>query len=98
MKKWDIYLANVPFEDIPQSKCRPVIILDDSAILVDCVKMTSKPPRSGEYILQKWKEAGLKKETTVRISKRLALSQTSFIKHIGSLHPVDIIEIAKRLS
>ena len=98
MSKWDIYLANVPFEDLPQSKRRPVIILDDTAVLIDCVKMTGQPPRPGEYVLQKWKEAGLHKPTTVRVSKRLALSSASLIKQLGSLQPVDIIEISKRLS
>ncbi len=95
--KWDIYLANVPYEEIAQAKIRPVIVLDDQTVLVDCLKMTSKPPRPGEYELQQWQAAGLKKPTTVRISKRLALSNTAFIKRIGSLQPVDIIEISKRL-
>ena len=98
MTKWDIYIADVPFEDLPQSKPRPVIILEDSVVLIDCIKMTGHPPRRGEYALQKWQEAGLLKPTTVRVSKRLALSPRFFRKRIGSLHPVDIIEIQKRLS
>ena len=96
--KWDIYIAEVPFEDLPQSKVRPVIILDESAVLVDCLKMTSQPPRRGEYTLQKWQEAGLHKPTTVRISKRLSLEKRAFIKRVGSLQPVDIFEIQKLLS
>lgn len=97
MRKWDIYLANVPFEDLPQSKVRPVVILDDAALIVDCLKMTSHPPRQGEYVLAYWEEAGLRKPTTVRISKRLALDQSRFIKRLGSLHPFDIIEIQKKM-
>lgn len=98
MTRWDIYFANVPFEDVPQSKPRPVIILDDSVVIIDCLKMTSQPPRPGEYVLQYWKEAGLKKPTTVRLSKRLALQPSAFIRRLGSLHPIDIIEIQKRLT
>lgn len=98
MSKWDIYLANVPFEDISQTKIRPVVILDDSAIVIDSLKMTSHKPRQGEYALQKWKEAGLHKPTTVRISKRLALNSAAIVKQIGTLHPIDIIEISKRLT
>lgn len=97
MTQWDIYLANVPYEDQPQAKIRPVIVLDDQTVLADCLKMTGHPPRPGEYVLQKWKEAGLAKQTTVRISKRLLLPTSAFVKRIGSLHPVDIIEISKRL-
>lgn len=96
--KWGVYLADVPFEDLPQSKCRPVIILDDTTVAVVCLKMTSHPPRAGEYALQKWQEAGLRKQTTVRISKILSLPPSSFLRQLGSLHPVDIIEISKRLS
>lgn len=98
MKKWDIYLANVPYEDLPKAKIRPVIILDEQTVLVDCLKMTGQLPRAGEYVLEKWQESGLRKQTTVRISKRLALVPAAFIKRIGSLHPVDIIEISKRIS
>ena len=98
MTPWDIYIADVPFEDLPQSKLRPVIILGDSVFVVDCLKMTSKPPRPGEYALQKWQEAGLLKPTTVRISKRLLLNRNSLRKRIGALHPIDILEIQKRIS
>lgn len=98
MNKWDVFLADVPFEDIQESKLRPVIVLEDAIVLVDCLKMTSQLPRDGEYVLKMWKEAGLKKPTTVRISKRLVLNPSAFRKRIGSLHPIDIIEIQKRLS
>lgn len=98
MKKWDVYIADVPFEDLPQAKARPVIILSDFVVFVDCLKMTSQPPRRGEYVLKKWKEAALDKQTTVRISKRLSLPPSAFRKRLGALHPIDIIEIQKLLS
>jgi|GEM_PF-2266607 hypothetical protein len=98
MMKWDIYIADVPFEDLPETKLRPVVVLEDSVILIDCLKMTSQAPRPGEYVLKMWKEAGLKKPTTVRISKRLLLKPDAIRKHVGSLHPIDILEIQKRLS
>lgn len=96
--KWDILLADVPFEGINESKVRPILVLKDGAHLIDCLKMTGQPPRQGEYVLKKWKEAGLHKETTVRISKRLNLQSCKAIKKIGHLHPADIIEIENRMS
>lgn len=98
MSKWDIYLANVPFEDVQTSKIRPIVVLDDTAVMIDCLKLTSQPPRFGEYVLQKWSEAGLNKPTTVRLSKRLSLSSTSLIKKLGSLQAIDILEITKRIT
>ena len=95
VNKWDIYFAHVPFEDLPESKPRPVIVLDDLTVAVVCLKMTSHSPRLGEYSLKRWRDAGLMKPTTVRISKRLSLGRKQFIKRLGSLHPIDIIEIEK---
>lgn len=95
--KWDILLADVPFEDLPESKLRPVLVLGDEAHVLDCLKMTSQLPRTGEYVLRKWSEAGLHKPTTVRIGKRLMLDKCKVRKKIGALHPVDIIEIENRM-
>lgn len=97
MSKWEVCLADVPFEEIAASKIRPVLILDDSAVLIDCLKLTSHGPRPGEYVLQDWQACGLKKQTTVRLSKRLALPNTRIIKKIGTLSILDIAEIQKRL-
>ena len=97
MKKWEIYLADVPFEDISESKLRPVLVIGDSVFQINCLKMTSQPPRLGEYVLKMWKEAGLLKPTTVRISKKLMLSPDAFRKYIGSLQSIDIYEIQKRI-
>lgn len=97
LNQWDVYLADVPFEDLPRTKVRPVIVLEDSVVIVDCLKMTSQPPRPGEYVLKYWKEAGLLKQTTVRISKRLELKPQAFRKYLGTVHILDRLEIEKRL-
>lgn len=98
MTKWDVYIAMVPYEDLPQAKPRPVIVLSDTGNMVACIKMTSKQPRPGEYVLQKWQAAGLRKPTTVRLSKRLLLKPAAFKKRLGSLHPIDILAIGNLIS
>jgi len=91
---WDVWLANVPFEDLPERKVRPVLIVKhDDDITVYCLKMTSHIPRTGEYALIKWQNAGLKKGTTVRVEKLLQLDATFFIRKLGRLDPVDIIGV-----
>lgn len=92
-KKYDVCIADVPFEDLPQSKVRPVLILDVETMTVKCLKMTGHPPREGEYALQRWQYAGLHRQTTVRISKCLKLSPDSIRKKTGHLHPIDIMAI-----
>lgn len=94
---WDLCIARVPFDDISQSKVRPVLILNDAVVVVYVLKLTSQPPRAGEYPLIKWKEAGLHKPTVVRIGKRLSLSPGDIIRKIGRVHPVDRVEIMKRI-
>ena len=97
--KWDIYLANVRFEDIDESKIRPVLILGDNEFMsVDCIKMTGQMPRTGEYVLQKWREAGLRKPTVVRIGKKIRLSKDDFIMRIGRLDVIDIVAIEQLLT
>lgn len=95
--RWDILLADVPFDDQPETKVRPVLVLGEDVHVLDCLKMTSKPPRPGEYLLRKWSEAGLRKPTVVRIGKRLSLGKCRIRKKIGTLHPADAIEIENRM-
>lgn len=92
-RKYDVFLADVPFEDTPQSKVRPVLILSVEPLVVECLKMTSRAPRKGEYALQMWQCAGLAKSTTVRVSKRLRLPPERMRKKLGHLHAVDVIAI-----
>lgn len=98
---WEIWLANVKFEDdITRVKKRPVLVISPEVSCIISLKITGHAPRSefeGEYRIKKWSEAGLDKESTVRVSKRLLLIQTDFVHKIGRLHPIDIIEIQKLL-
>ncbi len=98
MRRWEVYLADVPFEEQADSKVRPVLLLGACAAVIDCLKMTGQSPRPGEYVLQKWEEAGLRKPTTVRISKRLALPENRLRRRLGMLQPVDIMEIERLLT
>lgn len=95
--EYDIFIAYVPFEDLPQEKIRPVLILKEGVYLIDCLKMTSAKTRFGEYELKEWQKAGLDRQTTVRITKCLKLDKTKFIKKIGHLTPIDIMEIQRLL-
>lgn len=102
MEKWDIWLANVRFEDNPEeSKLRPVLVIDKQNMFILSFKMTSHTPRQnfyGEYSIKYYKEAGLVKPTVIRLSKKLLLLENEFIHQIGRLHPYDINEVYKILN
>ena len=96
-KEWEVWLAYVKFEDMPDViKERPVIILADKRAYLISLKVTSAPPREhyyGEYVLKEWRKAGLAKESTVRISKKLKLIETDFVRKLGRVTPIDIMQI-----
>ena len=90
--KFDIWLAEVPFEDIDESKERPVLILDHVRKEVFCLRMTSKNPQtSTDFEVLRWQKAGLKKPTVINTARRLKLSDDKLILKIGSLHDDDRI-------
>lgn len=93
MQRWEVWKAWVPFEEDPDIlKPRPVLIIDNNEIFILSFKMTGTAPREnfiGEYRLNDWREAGLTKPTTVRLSKLLRLNRNAFIKKYGRLSNLD---------
>ena len=100
--KWDIWEADVPFEDSDKSKRRPVLVLSESDLIVLSLKMTSHEARynklEGEYEIQKWKEAGLSKPTVIQCSKKLELQKERMgDKRYGRLSATDIVLLSQLL-
>lgn len=104
-KKWEIWRANVRFEDNPsQSKERPVLIINPEsenkiAYALSCY-VTSKPPRPNDpmdYDIKKWSEAGLDCPSTIRLNKRFEVKKSSLIVKVGMLKTIDILKITEIL-
>jgi len=98
IKQWDIWWASVRFDDVDEIKQRPVIVLSSGEILVIALKVTSQPPRVGDYVLSQWQYAGLYKPSTARLDKLLKLEHQEMKYRMGSLHPSDILPIQKALA
>lgn len=99
-EKWEVWLAEVRFEDSPEKKKRSVVIVAPNIAYYLSLKVTTHPPRTqypGEYVLQMWQEAGLAKPSTVRASKLLKLRDSDFCGKVGRLHPIDIMELREIL-
>lgn len=99
-KAWELWYAKVKFEDNPDEvKERPVLIIDNSEAYILAFKVTSHEPRADslEYEIIKWVSAGLSKESTIRLSKKLELLPQDIIRKIGKLHPFDIAAIQNRI-
>ena len=102
-QRWEIWEANVPFEEKKGSKRRPVLILSEKECFVFSLKMTSHDPRykklEGEYEIMKWQEAGLEKPTVIQCSRKLKLDRSCFTgKQFGRLNATDIIGLQAILS
>lgn len=101
MKRWDVYWAEMPFEEDPsQTKLRPVIIAKDGIVYVLTLRVTSHEPReydAYDYPLKEWKSANLNKPSTVRIRKLAKLAPNAIHDQIGTLHPTDTLEIQCRM-
>ena len=98
--KWEIWLVDMPFEDVAESKCRPALVIDSQNSFVLVGKMTSKPPRNNylyEYQMIEWKNAGLSYQTTLRLSKRVKLELSAFIKKLGVIQPIDQVNVRNML-
>lgn len=101
IKKYNLYLADVNYENTEEHKIRPVIQINDGLYLPVVAKITSHPPRKGyklEYAIQDWKEAGLKKPSTIRFSNVFEIEKDDLIKKIGHLSSNDIVTIEKMIS
>ena len=97
MNRWEVYWADVPFEEDPsQIKRRPVIIARDNTVYVLTLRVTSHEAREYDpydYPLQEWQHANLTTASVVRIRKISQLRPDNIHEYIGKLHPVDILGI-----
>lgn len=99
MNRYEIWEAEVMFEDSSDMKKRPVLIWNDLAFVI-CYKMTGtdRGDNKEEFKIEFWKEAGLSKPTTIRINKLLRLEQNSMVRKIGELDPRDRLRFELRLA
>ena len=93
-KAWEIWWASVKFEDSGQSVVRPVLVIDTAAMYAVCLKMTSTK-RKGEYAMLDWAKSGLPKETTVRQTKLLRLTESDLKSKIGDISMRDKANIVQ---
>ena len=91
IKPWEIWWACFSYEDSPEKKRRPVLVINPQTVYVLSCKITSHGARNqyGEYELIHWQSAGLNRPSTVRLTQMQQLEYSDFLKKIGDLHPED---------
>lgn len=98
-KKWDIVLVSFPFTDFTSDKRRPALIVSpdnfnsgQDVTIAFVTSQISSPARIGDYHLKHWKEAGLPKESMVRM-KFATIDKSIIVKKFGSVKNDDRTEI-----
>lgn len=88
----EVLLAWLVFSDGQGSKRRPVLVVHnfgDDDVLV--VPVTSHPTRTAsDVMVAKWKEAGLKLPSTMRVDKLATVSKKCLERNLGRLGPEDL--------
>ena len=99
IEPWDLWWAEVKYEDHEGSKRRPVLIVSADEVYVLSYKITSHEARNqwGEYEIVQWKSAGLPKPSAVRLTQLYKFNQSSLKKKIGRLTPMDIEAICLKI-
>ena len=97
INKWDVWLAEVNFEDAPDvGKIRPVLVVGHQEIFVLSYTMTGTQ-RNQDYKVQNLESAGLSKPTYIRVNKKNKSVSAKYIKQLGVLDPIDIDSFVARL-
>ncbi|MEE5988566.1 type II toxin-antitoxin system PemK/MazF family toxin [Ligilactobacillus equi] len=97
MESMGIYIANVPFDDVNDSKVRPALVIKVGQEQVTVFRVTSQYQKKSVqieqeyYPIQEWEEAGLKKKPYVDTHKLYRLSREKIFsrKPIGKLTSFD---------
>ena len=86
----EFWVADIPFTNTASSKKRPVLVLWlDGADVVVAAVTTAKPRTPLDVSLADWKSSGLRRESTVRLSRLDCLEQSLLIGRIGVISTTD---------
>lgn len=92
----EVWWTQFPFEEIEESKRRPAVVIDENTIAVLTMMVTSKDKKNPYSIkIDAWQEAGLKRESWVRIDRVVRMDEWRMEKKIGNLSESDLLKITQ---
>jgi mRNA interferase MazF len=102
-----LVVVNVPFSDQSGTKLRPALVVSPYAFhkkLPDVIvcPVSSQPhwhrtPGTGDRPLRDWRASGLRRPSTVRVSKLIAVDKRIIKRTLGSLSPHDLGRVQEAL-
>jgi mRNA interferase MazF len=86
----EFWVADIPFTDAGGSKKRPVLVLWRDGTDVVVAAVTTAAPRSPMDVpLVEWRASGLRRASTVRLSRLDCLEEPLLIGQIGTISIAD---------
>ncbi|MDP2686861.1 MAG: type II toxin-antitoxin system PemK/MazF family toxin [Aequorivita sp.] len=100
MKKGDIVLIKFPFSDLSGSKNRPALVLisRESDVVVSFITSNIIHSEHWDIVLEPSLQNGLKKISTIKISKLATLEKALVLGKIGEINFSDILKVNKSLT
>ena len=95
----DVYYALYPFDDIDESKGRPVIIFDTKEGVSIVIKVTSHEERENDdkdVSLIHWQKAGLSEPSVARCSMYIPLEHNKIHQFLGVLDDEDLVNVLEK--
>jgi mRNA interferase MazF len=90
----EFWVADIPFTTGAVSKKRPVLVLWLDGFDVVAAAITTANPRSQfDVALSEWKSSGLRRSSTVRLSRLDCLEQSLLIGRIGMISAADATNV-----
>lgn len=89
-KVGDVVSVEFPFSDLQTYKRRPGLVLVSGDVDLLVARLTTHPPReSSDVLLHRWREIGLPRASTVRLTKLATIDHRLVHHKIGRLHDDD---------
>lgn len=100
MKKGDIVLIKFPFSDLSGSKNRPALVLisRESDVVVSFITSNIIHSELGDIVLEPSLQNGLKKISTIKISKLATLDKALVLGKIGQINSSDTLKVNKSIT
>ena len=93
IEEWEMWWADVKFDDSDDSKRRPVLVLNsENAFFIETAKVTTHEPRDiFDYQIKNLESCGLNKDSTIRLNKKITIEREKMIAKSGKLSKQDIV-------
>ena len=104
-KRGSVVVVEIAFTDLSGSKRRPALVVSDERFhktlrdLIVCPISSQsrfyRRPGPGDCPVKDWRAAGLRRPSTVRVSKVLAIDKTIVRRTLGVLRAHDLVSVEK---